>query len=801
MKKCKFLSTLSYFLIFAILITGLPVWARAASTEDDETTPVLSVDDVPEVMSYAELTAAGHISRVYADESELNTVVFENADSTRTAYILGEDVKYVGSDGKVYDKSNHLTRSSDGTYKNLKNDISVTYPAKIADGITVQYKGIEIVITPQGASNTAIPTTLHTEEIDFSKKDIVDTLTYTGAFGSNTCIEYIQTFTGFKENIYLASKPENNVFNFTVLTNGASVELRDGVAVLISDGEVVGDFGKVYVYDANGTNCYGETVVTAAKPNQLYVLSISIPVEFLESTATQYPVVVDPSVTLRDSTVKIVEDATVFANYNTNVGSSPYLFVGNLDGSTPFYDRGLTKVAVKFPLLNSNTSFKQLYNAGRIESVKYNFADVDCTGTNTILAKRITVNWSENTVVYSTVANNTSSTTTSSVSVTARTATTPYPRYELNILPFIEEYGTSGIAQKGILLEVTNTTGDTLSIGASESGELDDDDSLSSSKPYVTYTYYAMPTGQTAGVTSGQTFLLINNATGKAISYNTSLSQATPNGADTKQYFKITYIEEDGGYQISPVNNAAQCLKATSSGLTVTSSSTTPDYLWYIYRTNDGYRIHSAGSANKVLTTTGSTSTVTAANDKDGSIWTISIKPIRQMESDTCSSAVGTMVLRHFGCDTTESAFKSKAESLYNEQWNFAYAVRDTINFYLNQEQSNTAYRSLYRENYEDDEIFEILRLNIDDGLPVVLSVKINNTTTDPFYYDTPRHYILITGAFYSESGVAMVVVNDPFDKDYNEEEGTGGPNTYVMAFSDLYDVLKPGGYIICVKS
>ncbi len=76
MKKCKFLSTLSYVLIITLLVTGLPAWARAESTS--ETTPVLSIDDVPEAMSYAELTAAGHISRVYADESELNTVVFEN---------------------------------------------------------------------------------------------------------------------------------------------------------------------------------------------------------------------------------------------------------------------------------------------------------------------------------------------------------------------------------------------------------------------------------------------------------------------------------------------------------------------------------------------------------------------------------------------------------------------------------------------------------------------------------------------------------------------------------------------------
>ena len=68
-----------------------------------------------------------------------------------------------------------------------------------------------------------------------------------------------------------------------------------------------------------------------------------------------------------------------------------------------------------------------------------------------------------------------------------------------------------------------------------------------------------------------------------------------------------------------------------------------------------------------------------------------------------------------------------------------------------------------------------------------------------PFNYNTDSHYILITGAFLATDGTRMVVVNDSFDDNYDEENEYNDPNTYVMTFDTLYSVKKDGGYVICV--
>ena len=56
---------------------------------------------------------AGHINRL-PEEEDLNSYVFENADGTRTAYILSEPVKYVDNTGVVHEKNLTLSQGSIG---------------------------------------------------------------------------------------------------------------------------------------------------------------------------------------------------------------------------------------------------------------------------------------------------------------------------------------------------------------------------------------------------------------------------------------------------------------------------------------------------------------------------------------------------------------------------------------------------------------------------------------------------------------------------------------------------------------
>ena len=72
----------------------------------------LPAADLPEVLSAAEAAENGHVHRLRAQEEDLNTVVFQNRDGTKTMYQYARPVKYMDSAGMVRDKKNTLTPRS-----------------------------------------------------------------------------------------------------------------------------------------------------------------------------------------------------------------------------------------------------------------------------------------------------------------------------------------------------------------------------------------------------------------------------------------------------------------------------------------------------------------------------------------------------------------------------------------------------------------------------------------------------------------------------------------------------------------
>ena len=73
---------------------------------------VLSEDDVPEVIDFAEAQEKGHVLRLRSKESDDNTVVFLNDDNTETMYLFAEPVKYTDEHGNIKDKSTALSLES-----------------------------------------------------------------------------------------------------------------------------------------------------------------------------------------------------------------------------------------------------------------------------------------------------------------------------------------------------------------------------------------------------------------------------------------------------------------------------------------------------------------------------------------------------------------------------------------------------------------------------------------------------------------------------------------------------------------
>ena len=53
-------------------------------------TAELSEADIPEVVSAAEIEERGHVNRLWEQEEDLNTVIFQNRDGTKTMYYFAE---------------------------------------------------------------------------------------------------------------------------------------------------------------------------------------------------------------------------------------------------------------------------------------------------------------------------------------------------------------------------------------------------------------------------------------------------------------------------------------------------------------------------------------------------------------------------------------------------------------------------------------------------------------------------------------------------------------------------------------
>ena len=90
---------------------------------------------------------------MWEQEEDLNSIVFQNRDGTKTMYYYPDAVKYVDSDGLVRDKSNLLTENISQerfkvnyAYVNAANDIRTYFPKKLNENTGVVLEGYDVHI-------------------------------------------------------------------------------------------------------------------------------------------------------------------------------------------------------------------------------------------------------------------------------------------------------------------------------------------------------------------------------------------------------------------------------------------------------------------------------------------------------------------------------------------------------------------------------------------------------------------------------------------------------------------------------
>ena len=756
MRKIKFFA---FLICILVLFNALPFVAFAQTQQDiiTEQKAELKKSDVPELLSFEQARESGHTLRLHSKEDS-NTVVFQNQDGTETMYLFDETIKYTDKDGKTFDKSNKLTEVSEGTFKNLSNDISVTYPKQISDGVSVEHKDFTLKLVP-----VISPTSKQVGSFKESDTQI----SYAGAFGSGTKLVYSQTFSGFKEDIILYTPPLKNSFEFWVYTESTLLKDSSGRVAAYNDNEKVGEFGDIVINDANNVYAFGTTELEYVKEG-VYKLTVNVPAEYLADENRAYPVTVDPTFNLDMSTGNMnFIDATLYSVSNDCFSDYFTMFVGNFDlwvSSSADY-RGTARSVIDFPDLYEHVTFCEYYNTDRIVSVDLMLTVYRAPVSISVKAYHIMYGWTESNIENNKnlVRDSASVYSSDAVDIIASDYG-EYPKYAFDITNIvIDQMGNNTMPRHGVMLQAVDETKAAVCFNTSESGE---NGGYSSGKPYIRLTYAALPTTETAGIVSGGTYQIVNATNNTAFEYrNAGISTYSFSAGNSAQLFTITY-DSAGKYFITQPTSGKR-LAADGDYVGLATASTSSLQRWYIIPSEGGYRILNAAYTSKQINIT-TLGVLGLSNSATRAVWKIQRKlavPLYvQKDGAACGYACATMVSHYFGCTSvTQTDMENKAKQLTSpKEMRYAYAICNALNYYLTQNNTGTSYSCNYIQNYTVTQYEQMIMDNINNGYPVIVRIKVPDNLYFP-YPSTEGHYVLIVGFYYDTAlEQYMAIVNDP---------------------------------------
>lgn len=358
---------LSVILSIGILLVSLPVCFLVVNGNDITELEQMSEEkeeelvrdaylepfDIPEVVSLEELRKRTPVERLREEEQSLCEVVFANEDGTWTSFLYGVPVKYTLEDGTIRDKSLFIAdlaispdqgfvgrmeedladcvkseffaaigenyrgniKESDLRYATLDNDVRTAYGSSSAVGVVAGMDDYMIRMLPVGeASEVSLAKTYSRSDGEERERII-----YPGVFGADTCIQYVPTLNGIKEDIVLLHTVERNEFSFRVETSGVILTEDDGSVVFLAanTGEYLGCFREILSFDCDGNISRGSLTVTETENNDQYLITITVDPEFLQSAS--FPVYIDPSFYLYPSGVDpdfgsytFIEDVSIY---------------------------------------------------------------------------------------------------------------------------------------------------------------------------------------------------------------------------------------------------------------------------------------------------------------------------------------------------------------------------------------------------------------------------------------------------------------------------------------------------------
>ncbi len=241
------------------------------------------------------------VSRDTASEIDLNSLIFNTSKGEKVEFFYPYDVKYIDGEGLVRDKDITIVRSENG-FVSEGTGARISFPDRVTDGVSITSSDdkYSVSFSPLSVSENYSDGVLDADNTTVRYKGLEESL------------EYGASYSGLKENIILKEYSGTSSWSFRLQTNGLSLGIMNGQYVL-TDGDVyVMYFGSIIAFTADDkNNTFGEMTVETATESQEYILTITVPEEWLVSEETSYPVTIDPSITVNYASAYSIYDEII----------------------------------------------------------------------------------------------------------------------------------------------------------------------------------------------------------------------------------------------------------------------------------------------------------------------------------------------------------------------------------------------------------------------------------------------------------------------------------------------------------
>ena len=360
--------TVIMLLIISMTVTGMErsVYANE-KTENNNVTknveearnlidPNFTVEDLPdELISNANIKKKNVKGIDTVDSLDLKSFTTVNSNNTKTVHIYNEPIKFydkkekcikfIDSSLKESEKSKYLYENTEGQYK-------IFIPQKMEDYVLIEDEDKNFI---KFKPNTECKNEGKKTTYSFLG-NVDDVVEYKKIFGNGYDLQYCPQNNSVKENIIINKNNGKKEFDFIIETNGLVPDRQSGKIINFvkegqekdSESNYIFSFGELFIRDSYVGDPDGKdhiSVNNSYKVTSLgkfkYKLSYILDEKFLNKKSTQYPVMVDPSI----SPITKIYDAPVYTKRsNENFRYNAWIQIGNV-GGTYGYGRGYFKTS------------------------------------------------------------------------------------------------------------------------------------------------------------------------------------------------------------------------------------------------------------------------------------------------------------------------------------------------------------------------------------------------------------------------------------------------------------------------